>query len=343
MGTAGKSWLQWSLLAHGCSRSSGATQIVELVDQLGSVTNEDLVRQFGVSLMTVWRDLSGLEEAGRLRRVRGGATRLDRRLETEPLYVSKQVINQANKDCIARYAAQHFIADGDIVLMEAGTTVAAMARHLPAYKHLTVVGNGLGTMNELAKQLPGVTVFCCGGLLREVGLTFVGPQAEAYFRQINAHTCFLSATGITTSEGVTDPNLLEIQVKRAMARKCVAHRPSHGQHQVRHALAGQDLRRARSRSVGDRHRRPTRHTRRDPCPGRRRPHRRHRLARHAFMRAGRHALVRLLVHAYVHVLLRFSTPTPQKTQSPSRFPGRNWACASSRSARAGYRPPAQTP
>jgi DeoR/GlpR family transcriptional regulator of sugar metabolism len=191
--------------------------IVELVDQLGAVTNEDLVRQFGVSLMTVWRDLTGLEEAGRLRRVRGGATRRDRRLEAEPLYVSKQVINHANKDRIARYAAQHFIADGDIVLMEAGTTVAAMARHLPAYKHLTVVGNGLGTMNELAKQLPGVTVFCCGGLLREVGLTFVGPQAEAYFRQINAHTCFLSATGITTYEGVTDPNLLEIQVKRAMA------------------------------------------------------------------------------------------------------------------------------
>ena len=51
-----------------------------------------------------------------------------------------------------------------------------------------------------------------------MGLTFVGPQAEAYFRQINAHTCFLSATGITTSEGVTDPNLLEIQVKRAMAQ-----------------------------------------------------------------------------------------------------------------------------
>lgn len=193
-------------------------QILALVEEQGSITNEDLVRRFGVSLMTVWRDLTGLEEAGRLRRVRGGATRLDRRPETEPLYVSKQVINQAKKDRIARYAAEHFIADGDIVLMEAGTTVAAMAHHLPAYKQLTVIGNGLGTMNELAKQLPGVTVFCCGGLLREVGLTFVGPQAEAYFRQINAHTCFLSATGITTSEGVTDPNLLEIQVKRAMAQ-----------------------------------------------------------------------------------------------------------------------------
>jgi DeoR/GlpR family transcriptional regulator of sugar metabolism len=193
-------------------------QIAALVDQQGSVTSEALVKQFGVSLMTIWRDLTGLEEAGRLRRVRGGATtRVAPRLETEPFYVSKQVINQAKKDRIARYAAERFIADGDIIFMEAGTTVAAMARHLPDYKHLTVVGNGLGTMNELAQQLPGITVFCCGGMLRDVGLTFVGPQAEAYFSQVNAHTCFLSATGITTAEGVTDPNLLEIQVKRAMA------------------------------------------------------------------------------------------------------------------------------
>ena len=167
--------------------------------------------------MTVWRDLTALEGMGRLRRIRGGAVRLDRRSEAEPFYVSKQVINQAKKEALAQYAAEHFIDDGDIIFMEAGTTVAAMARHLPAYKHLTVVGNGLGTMNELAKQLPEITVFCCGGMLRDVGLTFVGPQAEAYFRQINARTCFLSATGITLAEGVTDPNLLEIQVKLAMA------------------------------------------------------------------------------------------------------------------------------
>lgn len=192
-------------------------QISELVEQLGAITSEELVKQYGVSLMTVWRDLTALEELGRLRRIRGGAVRLDRRSEAEPLYVSKQVINQSKKDAIARYAAEHFVDDNDIIFMEAGTTVAAMAKHLPAYKHLTVVGNGLGTMNELAKQLPEITVFCCGGMLRDVGLTFIGPQAEAYFRQLNARTCFLSATGITAAEGMTDPSLLEIQVKRAMA------------------------------------------------------------------------------------------------------------------------------
>ncbi len=235
-------------------------QIVALVEKQGAVTNEDLVRRFGVSLMTVWRDLTGLGRSRPAASRARGATRLERRPEpgpfAEPFYTSKQVINQAKKDRIARYAAEHFIADGDIVLMEAGTTVAAMARHLPAYRHLTVIGNGLGTMNELAKQLPGVTVFCCGGLLRDVGLTFVGPQAEAYFRQINAHTCFLSATGIATSEGVTDPNLLEIEVKRAMAAERRTRGAVDGQHQVRRALAGQDFRHTRLRRSNHRRRRP---------------------------------------------------------------------------------------
>jgi len=109
------------------------------------------------------------------------------------------------------------VQSGDILCMEAGTTVAAMAKYLIAYQDLTVIGNGLGTMNELARLAGAVNVYCCGGLLRPVAFTFVGPQAEEYFRSINASICFLSATGLTLHEGITDVNLLEIQVKRAMA------------------------------------------------------------------------------------------------------------------------------
>ena len=102
--------------------------------------------------------------------------------------------------------------------MEACTTVAAMAKHLRRYRQLTVIGNGSGTMNELAPLVPDLTVYCCGGMLRGVAHTFVGPQAEEYFRHINASTCFLSATGVSFPEGITDVSLLEIQVKRAIAR-----------------------------------------------------------------------------------------------------------------------------
>jgi DeoR/GlpR family transcriptional regulator of sugar metabolism len=192
-------------------------QIAAFVQEHANATAEELGAHFGVSLMTVWRDLTTLEEAGRVRRVRGGAARLERPADAEPLYDSKRVLNSTAKERIARYAAERFVKDGDILFMEAGTTVAAMAKYLTAYQHLTVIGNGLGTMTELARLTPAISVYCCGGILRPVAYTFVGPQAEEYFRTVNAATCFLSATGLTLAEGITDVSLLEIQVKRAMA------------------------------------------------------------------------------------------------------------------------------
>ena len=191
--------------------------MVELVDQRGQMTSDDLANTFAISPMTVWRDLTSLEEEGRLRRVRGGAARVDRRADAEPLFVSKQVVNRERKEVIARYAAENFVDDGDIIFIEAGTTALAMVKYLKHCEHLTVIGNGLGMMNELARLLPGVTVYCCGGMLRPTGLTFVGPQAEEFFRHVNARTCFLSGTGLSFPEGLTDVNLLEIQVKRVMA------------------------------------------------------------------------------------------------------------------------------
>ncbi len=192
-------------------------RMAELVEQRGQMTSDELALTFAVSPMTVWRDLTSLEEAGRLRRVRGGAARIERRADAEPLFVSKQVVNRERKETIARYAAEHFVDDGDIIFIEAGTTALAMVKYLARYEHLTVIGNGLGMMNDLARLLPGVTVYGCGGILRPTGLTFVGPQAEEFFRHVNARTCFLSGTGLSFPEGLTDVNLLEIQVKRVMA------------------------------------------------------------------------------------------------------------------------------
>lgn len=191
-------------------------QIAAFVLEQANVSAETLSEHFGVSLMTVWRDLTALEEESRIRRVRGGAARIESRAESEPLYDSKRVLNPTTKERIARYAAEHFIQNGDILFMEAGTTVAAMAKYLASYQQLTVIGNGLGTMNELARLTPALNVYCCGGMLRPVAYTFVGPQAEEYFHTVNATTCFLSATGLTLAEGITDVSLLEIQVKRAM-------------------------------------------------------------------------------------------------------------------------------
>ena len=193
------------------------SRILEVVDEKGSVTTEQLVEQLDVSLMTIWRDLTALDSEGRLRKIRGGATRMVKGRDVEPLFVSKQVVNRQRKEQIAQYAATTLVADNDILFLEAGTTVAAMVKYFQQ-RNLTILGNGLGTMNELSNRLPDMNVYCCGGMLRDVAQTFVGPQAEEFFQRMNARTCFLSATGFTFIEGITDPNPLEIQVKRSMAK-----------------------------------------------------------------------------------------------------------------------------
>jgi len=73
---------------------SRRSRIIEIVEENGTATTEQLVGQLGVSLMTVWRDLTALDAEGRLRKIRGGATRAPKARDGEPLFVSKQVLNR---------------------------------------------------------------------------------------------------------------------------------------------------------------------------------------------------------------------------------------------------------
>jgi DeoR/GlpR family transcriptional regulator of sugar metabolism len=70
------------------------------------------------------------------------------------------------------------------------------------------------------RQAPeGAALLCSGGLFREVSQTFVGPQAMQFFEGHHANVAFISATGLDRSDGLTDPNPLEIEVKRALCRR----------------------------------------------------------------------------------------------------------------------------
>jgi len=166
--------------------------------------------------MTIWRDIALLEEDGRIHRVRGGAIRPETGVSAEPAYFSKQTVRSHEKEAIARYAAQHLVRDDEILILEAGTTVAAMIKYL-TQTNLTIVTNGVQTILEAMPRLSSMTVMNCGGILRDPAHTFVGPHAERFFENLSAHTLFLGATGLSLPEGITDPNPLEIQIKRAMA------------------------------------------------------------------------------------------------------------------------------
>lgn len=183
-----------------------------------------LSEKYDVSEMTIRRDLKALEKDGLIKRTWGGAILWPpgrtSAARDEPFVLSRERRRQLHQECkeaIARRAAEKWVRDGDILIMEGGTTVAAMAQFLAPYKELTVVTNGLAGADRLQRCLPSdATIICTGGILRPESSTFVGPVAEHFFREFHGRRLFLSATGFTLEMGLTDPRMLETQVKRAM-------------------------------------------------------------------------------------------------------------------------------
>jgi len=174
-----------------------------------------LAAMLGVSEMTVRRDLASLEERGLVHRIHGGAMHLSHALLLEKSFSDRGRERMAQKMAIGRVAAT-YVHDGDVIILDAGTTTLQVARHISA-QALTAVTNALPVATELAGQ-QGVSAILLGGNLKGPELCTVGPITTNSLSQMAADTLFLSAAGFSLERGLTDPDLREAEVKRAMIR-----------------------------------------------------------------------------------------------------------------------------
>lgn len=193
--------------------------ILKDIDHLDDNMIPKLSEKYNVSEMTIRRDLKYLEESGHIKRTYGGAIRWTPP-EDDSIVLAREKrekISTRRKRDIAHFASAQYVEDGDIIILEGGTTATAMIPFLTEKEELTIVTNGLRTTGELLRLTSGnVTVLCAGGILRPESHTFVGPLTERFFSEVHANRLFLSATGLTLKTGTTDPKMLETQVKRAM-------------------------------------------------------------------------------------------------------------------------------
>jgi len=196
--------------------------LISYLSHKGAATMKELSDHFGVSEMTIRRDLNVLEQEGRVQRSHGGVVYRDAIAaagQDEPTLSAKQARNPDAKERLAAYAAEKFVHDGDVAILENGTTVSRMAELLGGLDRVTLLTNGIDTLTRFR---PHVTerrsIVCCGGILREISGTFVGPVAEEFFSRYHADTLFLSALGFCVEDGFTDPYLMDTQVKKAMIR-----------------------------------------------------------------------------------------------------------------------------
>ncbi len=165
--------------------------------------------------MTAWRDLKSLEEQGLIRRVRGAALPADRNAG-EPNYESKAGQFPEAKARIAEAAVREFVREGDVIAMEGGTTVAALARALPNSK-ISVLTNSLPVALQIRRNRPALPVRVLGGWLNPASGNTTGPEVLKDIRKDSISLCFLSATAWDLDKGPMDPNPMEIEIKRALA------------------------------------------------------------------------------------------------------------------------------
>ena len=183
--------------------------ILQMIKEKSVVKIQDIVELTGASESTIRRDLTQLEEDKYLKRVHGGAAKLQGKLQ-EPSMIEKSTKNLQEKQRIARYAAS-LIEEGDSIYLDAGSTTFEMIPYLPK-KEIVVVTNGLMHVNPLLEM--EIPTYIIGGYAKQKTKAIIGRGALESLEQYRFDKCFLGVNGIHPEFGYTTPDQEEAIIKQ---------------------------------------------------------------------------------------------------------------------------------
>ena len=168
--------------------------IMDALLDAGTASVDDLSARFGVSKMTIHRDLDELEESGLLRKVRGGAS-IQSSAQFESDFRYRQTLAAEEKHRIATAAAR-LIEPGQTVMIDDGSTAGGVARHLADQRPLTVISNNLTVINALAGASGIHADRASAASTARNSTAFFGISCEEALRSLRADVAFLSSSAI---------------------------------------------------------------------------------------------------------------------------------------------------
>jgi DeoR family fructose operon transcriptional repressor len=172
------------------------------------VSIQELVTDTKTSESTIRRDIIQLEEKKLLKRVHGGAARLQGSIKEANLH-EKSTKNLTGKDQIARFAAD-LVESGECIYLDAGTTTQQMIQYLPP--DIVVVTNGITHIEPLLNK--GIKTYLAGGFVKENTGAMIGKGALTGISQYRFDKCFLGVNGIHPRYGFTTPDPEEASMKQ---------------------------------------------------------------------------------------------------------------------------------
>jgi DeoR/GlpR family transcriptional regulator of sugar metabolism len=188
-------------------------QIYELIQKKKSVTVSQLCSQFFISPATARRDLDVLEKNGQIRRNHGGAV-IAEGGNKEISVFSRQSEHRKEKALIARLASL-FLQNDQTLFLDPSSTVSCLVPELAGFRNMTVITNGLHCAMALSQQ-EDIRIFTPGGQLVGRTNSLLGSDTMESIQKFNADIAFLSCSGLSLQSGVTEPNVEQARLKRAM-------------------------------------------------------------------------------------------------------------------------------
>jgi DeoR family transcriptional regulator of aga operon len=185
--------------------------ILRQLEKENQVNVSALSRKFKVSEVTIRKDLKHLEKKNILIRSRGGAIKQSL-INIDLSIYDRRKQNIKLKEVIGT-AAANLVINGETILIDTGTTMMEMAKHLPKKIDITVITNSVDITFRLA-EYPNIRVIMPGGILRRNSLALVGEQAAESLRSFYCDKYFLSADGVDVERGMLTTNIEEASLAR---------------------------------------------------------------------------------------------------------------------------------
>ena len=188
-------------------------QIQEIINKDGIVRVNELAELFGVSNMTIRRDLQSMYDNGLIERTYGGAViAREQNILRTPVLLRLQE-NVEEKKAIAQAVAQ-MIKRGETIYIAAGTTTYWLAKAIANRRDLTVVTNSLPVANLLIPS-EDIKVIVVGGFLRRKEYSLVGHFAENMVHDLHMDKVIIGCGGVHPEYGLTNDYPEEMMMDRA--------------------------------------------------------------------------------------------------------------------------------
>jgi DeoR/GlpR family transcriptional regulator of sugar metabolism len=187
-------------------------KILDEIRKNNAVTVGEMVQLLGTSESTIRRDLGELSEKGLIDRTHGGAIAVGLNAVFEHNYSENKIKFIEEKERIGEAAAR-LVSDGEIIIIDSGSTTFQIAKHLASHRGLKIITNDISITSDIEYEQSN-TLIVTGGVYRRGLNLLLGSWTENFLRNVRVNKAFIGVDAIDINDGVFNATMEEAEIKK---------------------------------------------------------------------------------------------------------------------------------